>query len=113
MNGRSFRANLGRARAALKERTDAPWDDEGKAEAAAWDVVDDMGNVLDSLETMHETIQGSVEWSIANWLDVQAARHETDVVAGAVAEEHYDSKLNRANAYRDAAGAIRSGAWSV
>lgn len=113
MNGRSFRANLERARTALKVRTDAPWDDEGNAEAAAWDVVDDMGNVIDSLETMHNTIQGNVEWSIANWLDAQGLRHETDVAAGNVPEEHYDSKLNRANAYRDAAGAIRSGVWSA
>jgi hypothetical protein len=112
MNGRRFRANLERARTALKERIDAPWDDEDKAELAAWDVVDDMGNLLDSLETMHETIQGGVEWSIANWLDAQGLRHETDVAAGNVPEEHYDSKLNRANAYRDAARAIRSGVWS-
>lgn len=113
MNIESAHIHLEGARAALQERIDAPWDDDGKAEAAAWTVVDDMGDLLAALEAeLHGSTMASVERSIADWLDRQALRHETDVVAGNVPERHYDSKLSRANAYRDAARGVRSGKWS-
>lgn len=114
MNIESAHAHLKDARTALQDRIDAPWDDDGNAEVAAWTVVDDMSDLLAALGTvLHGSTVANVERSIADWLDAQGLRHETDVAAGNVPEEHYDSKLNRANAYRDAAQAIRSGAWSA